>query len=234
MRSLLQLAAALALISLSVGAAVLAWDAHKLLGSTTVAVQHADIVLSQARTVLNQVQQGWQDEAQDVHQIVASARTAAEQAAQFAGEQRAQLQKTSRDSDNQVRAVGLVTRNAETLLYNLDQQLNGKVLPDFDRELSATSMAAQFSFESLTKAGDALTFQINDPSIPQMLESFNKAAASLAGASANASDSLAHVDHTFAYYDKQLTTPLGFWKTLGKTFLSTGSQAGNIYAGFVK
>jgi hypothetical protein len=219
-KTLLQLAAALALLAFGGGAAVLSWDAHKFIG-------HADAALLDARGE-------WQNEKNDVHSILASARQASASAATLADEQRLQLKKTSRDSDNQVRAIGLVTRNAEKFFYNLDQQVNGHVLPDFDRELVSTSTAAQFSFESFTKASDALTFQINDPAVPQMLEAFNDAAHGLAGASQNASSALAHVDHTFAYYDKELTTPLGFWKTLGKTLLSTGSQAGNIYAGFIK
>lgn len=227
MRTLLQLAAVLALLAFSVGAAVLVWDAHNLALDVGNVVQHADAALGQAQSEL-------QDEKTDVHKIILSAEVATDQAAQFAAEQRKQLQKTSRDSDNQVRAVGLVTRNAEEFFYHLDQQVNGKVLPDFDRELVATSTAAQFSFESFTKASDALTFQINDPAIPQTLEAFNRAAQSFADASAKGADAMGRVDHTFTYYDKQLTTPIGFWKTLGKTLLSTGSQAGNVYAGFFR
>ena len=227
MKTLLQLAAVLALLAFSVGAAVIVWDAHNLALDLGNVVEHVDAVLGQAQSEL-------QNEKNDVRQILANAETATSQAAFFAIEQRAQLKKTSRDSDNQVRALGLVTRNAEEFFYHLDQQVNGKVLPDFDRELVATSTAAQFSFESFTKASDALTFQINDPAIPQTLEAFNRAAQSFADASAKADDSLLHVDHTFAYYDKKLTTPLGFWKTLGKSLLSTGSQAGNIYGGFIK
>ena len=227
MRTLLQLAAAVALITLSVAAAVVALDLHAVLGDTQTVIVHADRVLTKAEGE-------WQSEKAEIHSIIAGGRDAVAQADQFAQEQRKQLAKTSRDSDNQVRSLGLVTRNAEKFFYNLDQQLNGHVLPDFDRELVATSTAAQFSFESLTKAGDALTFQINDPAIPQMLESFNKATASLAVASANGADILGHADHVAAYYDHKLTTPLGFWKTFLKTSLSVGSQAGNISAGFVK
>lgn len=219
-KTLLQLAAALTLLAFGVGAAVLSWDAHKF-------IHHADAALIDARGE-------WQNEKIDIHSILSSARQASASAAALADEQRIQLKKTSRDSDNQVRAIGLVTRNAEEFFYHPDQEVNGHVLPDFDRELVSTSTAAQFSFESLTKASDALTFQINDPATPQMLQAYNDAAHGLACASENASSALGHVDHTFAYCDKQLTTPLGFWKTLGKTVLSTGSQAGNIYAGFIK
>jgi hypothetical protein len=227
MRTLLQLAATLALFAFGAGVAVIAFYGVHVLRDMDATVRHADAVLGKAEGE-------WQNEKADVHQIIARTQDAANQAALFAQEQRIQLRKTSADSDHQIRTLGLVTRNAETLLYNLDQQLNGKILPDFDRELTATSAAAQFSFKSFTKASDALNFQINDPAIPQMLESFNRAADSLATASANGASILGHADHVADYYDKKLTTPLGFWKTLLKTSLSIGSQAGNISAGFVK
>jgi hypothetical protein len=132
------------------------------------------------------------------------------------------------------RETSLAARDMRQLIARTDRELNDKFLPDLDEQLAQTSTAAQIGMESITKAGDALTFQIQDPAISQMLDSFNHASASLASASAHANSSLASVDHTFAYYDKQLTTPLGFWKTAAKTLLSTGSQAGNIYGGFIK
>jgi hypothetical protein len=233
-KTLLQLAATFAMISVGVGVAVVVWDEHRIAGRAATSLEHEDALVLHADGVLTKTEGEWQNEKADLRSIIGFARDAASQADQFTQDQRKQLQKTSRDSDNQVRALGLVTRNAETFFYNLDQQLNGHVLPDFDRELVATSTAAQFSFESLTKAGDALTFQINDPALPQMLESFNKAAASLSVASANGADILGHADHVAAYYDKKLTTPLGFWKTLGKSALTIGAQAGSISAGFVK
>jgi hypothetical protein len=227
MRTLLQLAAVLALIAFGVGAACVSYDVHKLLLTANAVALHADGVLLKA-------QGEWQNEKADVHQILTNGKEATTQAALFATEQRKQLQKTSRDSDNQVRSLGLVTRNAEKFFYNLDQQLSAHVLPDFDRELVATSTAAQFSFASLTKASDAMALQINDPAIAQTLEAFNLAAHNLSLAAGNGNSILAHGDHVAAYYDKKLTTPLGFWKTFLKTSLSVGSQAGNISAGFIK
>ena len=88
--------------------------------------------------------------------------------------------------------------------------------------------------ESLTHAGDALTFQLNDPEWGQTLHGLNMTAASLASFSAHADDSMLHVDHTITYYDKKLTTPAGFAKTLASTVLNVGSQAGNIITGFIK
>jgi hypothetical protein len=208
-------------------AAVITLDLHHLM-------LHLEISLTGANQVLGDAQQEWQSEKADVHAILSAAQTATAQAALFASEQRVQLQKTSRDSDNQVRAVGLVTRNAEKFFYNLDQQVNGHVLPDFDRELVATSTAAQFSFESVTRTADDLNFQIKDPEIAQMLHSFNLAAASLASASANGNSILGHADHVAAYYDKKLTTPLGFWKSMLHEAIPAAGAAGSIAAGFVR
>jgi hypothetical protein len=222
-----QLAATLALLSLGVCVAVLTRDAHRF-------ITEAELSLFQAQHVLGQAESEWQDEKADVHSIVASAQTATSQAALFATEQRAQLRKTSRDSDNQVRALGLVTRNAEKFFYNLDQQVNGHVLPDFDRELVSTSTAAQFSFESLTQTVDDFDFQLKDPEVGQTLHSFNLAAASLASASANGNSILGHADHVAAYYDKKLTTPLGFWKTMLHEAIPAAGAAGSIAAGFVR
>ena len=227
MKTLLQIAAALALTSVAVGAAVLTVGGYKIEKQALVSMEHADKVLSKAEGE-------WQNEKADVHSIIARTSDAADQADRFAQEQRVQLRKTSRDSDNQVRALGLVTRNAEKFFYNLDAQLNGHVLPDFDRELVSTSTAAQFSFESLTKTSDALTFQFQDPEWGQTLHDLNLAVGNLNTAAANGSSILAHGDHVAAYYDKKLTTPIGFWKTFLYGALDIGSKAGNISAGFVK
>ena len=234
MKTLLQLAATFALISVGVGVAVLTWDGHALTVAARTSLQDEDAVMLHLDDVLSKAEGEWQNEKADVRQIIARTADATNQADMFTQEQRIQLRKTSRDSDNQVRALGLVTRNAEMFFYNLDQQLNGRVLPDFDRELVATSSAAQFSFASLTNAGNALTLQINDPAIPQMLWSFNRAAASLSLASASGASILGHADHVAAYYDKKLTTPLGFWKTTLKTLVPMAGAAGSFSAGFVK
>jgi len=226
-RTLLQLVAALTLLTLGVGAAVIAWDVHKVLGRMQTSLTRIDVVIDRAQDELN-------NEAPDLHSIIAHAADAANQADLFAQEQRVQLRKTSRDSDNQVRALGLVTRNAETFFYNLDQELNSRVLPDFDRELVSTSAAAQFSLESVTKAGDALTFQLNDPEWGQTLHGLNVAANSFSIAASNGASILAHGDHVAAYYDKKLTTPLGFWKTALHELVPVVGAAGSFTAGFVK
>lgn len=225
MKTLLQSAAVLALLCLGVGAAALAFWGVRVLKDVDRDMRHIDAMATRAEGE-------WQNEKADVQAIVHDAKNSAHQASLFAQEQRIQLAKTSRDSDNQVRSVALVTRNAETFFYNLDQQVNGKVLPDFDRELMATSGAAQSSFQSVTHAADSLNLQINDPAVAEMLDSFNQAARNLSLASASGTSILGHGDHVAAYYDKKLTTPVGFARTMLNFVLDTGAKAGSIFAGF--
>jgi hypothetical protein len=227
MRTLLQSAAVLLLLSLSGGTAVLAWDVHQFLGEARASLSRIDGVVQGA-------QKEWGNEAPQIHGILSSAQVAAAQSAALVSEQRKQLDKSSKDADNQVRAIGLITRNAETFFYNLDRNVNSKILPDFDSELKATSSAAQFSLASLSKAGDALTSQVQNPEWPQTLHGLNLSAANLALASANGASILGHVDHVAAYYDKQLTTPIGFWKTMLRELVPVAGAAGSVAAGFAK
>jgi hypothetical protein len=206
---------------------VVVWDVNKLLGRAQISLMRMDAVVDRA-------EQEWRYEAPAIHSIIADGSSAMRQARLFAQEQRTQLAKTSRDSDNQVRALGLVTRNAETFFYHLDQNVNGKLLPDFDQELKATSTSAQFSFESMTKAGDALTFQLQDPEWAQTLHGLNLSSANLALASAKGASILGHADHVAEYYDKKLTTPIGFWKTMLGELVPMAGAAGSVAAGFAK
>lgn len=172
MKVALQLAAVLALTTISVGTAVVAWNTHKL------------FIASQAE---------WRLDQPAIHQILISAQQATQQASLFAAEQRIQLKKTSRDSDNQVRAIGLITRNAEQFFYNLDQQVNYRVLPDFDRELIATSSAAQLSMKAIGDnaaaigmSASALTAAINDPHTAAILANLDSASGHFNVIAANA------------------------------------------------
>lgn len=223
MKTLLQLAAVAALLSLSAGTAVLVWDEHTLAHDVHDVLKHAQTSLSALDSSIADVSLTTVNLRGVLTETQATAQNIRIASAAEAEYWNATAKQTS-----------LAARDMRQFIARSDRELNDKFLPDLDAQLQQTSSAARFSFESITHASDALTFQIQDPSITQTLEAFNDAAHGLAGASENANSALGHVDHTFAYYDKQLTTPLGFWKTLGKTVLSTGSQAGNIYAGFIK
>lgn len=230
MKTLLQLAAVLALLVLSVSAAVLSFDAHRVLidaHKTSANVREliidSDLVSRHAYASLTLLDSATENLSATIHEVNGAAEN---------------LKATSAAEqtywNNTAKQTSLAARDMRQLIARTDRELNDKFLPDLDAQLTQTSTAAQFSFESLTKASDALTFQINDPAISQTLEAMHGISLNLQSATAHADDSLAHVDHTFAFYDKELTTPLGFWKTLGKTLLSTGSQAGNVYAGFFR
>ena len=223
MKTLLQLAATLALLAFSAGVAVLTYDAHHLTAQAGIVIAHVDASLSGIDATVSDLGAT----TVNLRGVLTEAQATAENVRVASAAEAAYWNKTAEQT-------ALAARDARALIARTDRELNDKFLPDLDNGLQQTSTAAQFSFESLTKAADAFTFQVNDPAIPQMFESFNRAAQSLSVASANGADILGHADHVADYYDKKLTTPLGFWKTLLKTSLSVGAQAGSISAGFVK
>lgn len=230
MKTLLQLAAVLALLVLGVGAAVISFDTHRFFQDAhnsavklPLMLEDADLVTRHVYASLTLLDDATQNLSATIHEVQGAAQNLK---ATSAAEQ-TYWNKTAQQTS-------LAARDMRQLIARTDRELNDKLLPDLDTQLTQTATAAQFGFESLTKASDALTFQINDPAIAQTLEALHGVSLNLVSATAHADDSLSHVDHTLAYYDKELTTPLGFWKTLGKTVLSTGSQAGNVYAGFFR
>ena len=87
MKTLLQSAAVLALITVSLGAAVLCFDLHFVLLDLDVGAKRAANLMSDAHAE-------WQNEKADLHQIMSNAQVATFEAATFASEQRAQLRKT--------------------------------------------------------------------------------------------------------------------------------------------
>lgn len=227
MRSILQAAAAFALLSLGVSAAVLSYDLHGL-------SRHADQSLARLDAAIEQQNVNLAQDEMSLSTVLGNVDAAAT-------EQRAYWKKLSRDSDNQVRALGLMTRNAESLLYNLDQNLNGKLLPDADRQLNLTAEAAQSTLGTLGHASDALTFQIDALDLGPAFANLDESSARLAvtmgylqDASKHTNNILASGDKTAAYYEHKLTTPASFARTLAETILDIGAKVGSIFAGFVK
>ena len=223
MRSLLQLAAALTLVTLGVCAAVITCDLHRLLNETGVTVQHVQTFLGGFDSTLSSVSETSHAATLVLYETQATAQNLRTASAAETAYWNATAKQTS-----------LAARDMRQLIARTDRELNDKFLPDLDEQLSQTSTAAQFSFESLTHASDALTFQLQDPEWGQTLHSFNLAAASLASASANGNSILGHADHVAAYYDKKLTTPLGFWKTMLHEMVPVAGAAGSVAAGFAR
>ena len=111
-----------------------------------------------------------------------------------ATEQRAYWQKTSADSDKTVKALRIAVDRASLLLDHTDKELNGSLLPDFDRQMTLTSDSAQLAFGSVTHAGDALTFDIED--LPPIFANLRETTAQFALASGHANQILASGEHT--------------------------------------
>jgi hypothetical protein len=222
-RSLLQLAAALTLVTLGVCAAVITMDLHRLLNATEVTVQHAQTSLGALDRSLSELN----ETALATRGVLRETQATAQNLRAASAAETAYWNATAKQTS-------LAARDMRQLIARTDRELNDKFLPDLDTQLAQTSTAAQFSFESVTKTADDLDFQIKDPDVAQTLHSFNLAAASLASASANGNSILGHADHVAAYYDKKLTTPLGFWKSMLHEAIPAAGAAGSIAAGFVR
>jgi hypothetical protein len=224
-RTFLQLTAALALLCLSVSTVVLSRDMHQLALDSSKTLRDIDDSVRTQNINLAQDEMHLDSVLQSIDAA--------------ANEQRAYWQKTSADSDKTVKALRLAVDRASLLLDHTDKQLNGALLPDFDRQLNMTAESAQLAFGSVGHATDALTFQINDlgPTLTSLGEGsaqLAKAAAYLVSASGHANNILADGEKTADYYEKKLTTPLSFAHQLANGLLDVGSKAGNIVTGFVK
>jgi hypothetical protein len=227
MKVWLQAAAAFALVSLGISSAVLSADLHDL-------TRHADQSLSKLDAEIEQQSINLAQDEMRLDTVLGNVDAAAT-------EQRAYWKKLSRDSDNQVRAFGLITRNAEQLLYHLDQNLNVTLLPDADRQLNLTAEAAQASFVSLDHATGALAFELDALDLGPAAANLDESSARLAVAMGSLQDGAAHADNILAagdktatYYERKLTTPASFARTLAETVLDIGAKVGSIFAGFVK
>ena len=225
MRSFLQFAAALALLSVAVGAAVLSWDAHRLAEQTGQTIETINFTIETQNTNLV----ADETKLRSTLDLVDAA----------AAEQRAYWLKTSADSDKTVKAMRLMVDRAGLLLSHTDEQLNGRVLPDLTLQFDAISQDAQMTLGTLGHAGDALTSQINDlgPTVANLGETSSR----LAIAAGSGAEAVAHADHILAdgektadYYEKKLTTPASFAHRVAMTLLDVGSKLGSIMAGFVK
>jgi hypothetical protein len=221
LRSLLQLAAVLALLCLSVGTAVLSYDVHLL-------ARDADKTL---RTIDDDVRVQSLNLAQDELQLnlVLGHVDAAAQ------EQRAYWQKTSADSDKTVKALRIAVDRAALLMKHADES-QILLTADADRQLNLTAEAAQSSIASIGHATDALTFEINDlqPILANMDRSsaqFLVTADNLALASAHGNKILLDGEKTADYYEKKLTTPATFAQKLAHFVLGSGSEARILFAG---
>jgi hypothetical protein len=227
LRSILQAAAAFALLSLGISSAVLSYDLHDLARHAEKSLSTLDAEIAQQNLNLSQDEMKL-DAVLDQAQLAAS-------------EQRAYWSKTSADSDKTVKALRLAVDRASLLMQHTDEALNSSLIPDADRQLNLTAEAAQASLVSIDHASGALTFQIDALDLGPAAANLSESSARLANAMGSLQDASAHADNILAagdrtaiYYENKLTTPASFARTLAETVLDIGAKVGSIFAGFVK
>jgi len=141
-------------------------------------------------------------------------------------------------SDNQTyyrqlarQAVGM-ERALRLTLDRTDRSLNDHVLPDMDAAITAFNLHSSETLDSVTTAGNSLNRQITDPQIAMFINNMNLASLATADTMAHVDKTSVAVEHTVEYYDKKLTTPVGFAKTVAHGVLDVGSKVGSMFAGF--
>ena len=215
LKAVLEVAAIFALLTLGVSTIVLTRDTHRIALDADATLRDIDTITKAQSLNLSQ---------DEIHLGLVL-----DQVNQAAAEQRAYWQKTSADSDKTVKALRLTVDRAALLLDHTDKQLNGSLLPDVDRQFNLTAESAQASFSSLTHAGDALTFQIDD--LQPIFANLATASENVASGTGHADKILLDGEKTANYYEKKLTTPATFAQKLAGAVLSYGSEARILFVG---
>jgi hypothetical protein len=155
--------------------AEIAYVIHGILVNVEAAAAHLDAVVRHVDEEIATAGMDYGETVRSVHAILQSAQTTADQAELLMIEQRAQLKKTSADSDKSVKALRVVLDRAGLLFKHTDEQLNQQSLP-------AITIAAQASMKSIgdnaAAIGDsarALTAIMNDPRTGSILANFDSA-----------------------------------------------------------
>jgi len=218
-KSLLQFAAVLALLTLSVSTAVLGRDLHQTILDADSTVKHLDASLGEIHTT-----------AQNVNAVLVQVQGVAADLGKTATDERAYWNKTAKESSD-------AARDLRALLARTDRSLNDHLLPDLDREVNATAAAAQLGMESIAHSADTLTFQLSDPAIAQMAEHLNAASASVGAAAQNTAEATAHLDKATADIETavhRVTKPPTMLKQIGMGILDIASKLGSVFAGFLR
>jgi len=222
-KSVLQFVAILALVAVTGGAVVITRDAHRLSLDADKTLRDLDGVLVTQSANLAQ------DE-QHVDVALAHLDTTIEQLNQAAIEQRAYWNKTSADSDKTVKAMRLTIDRAALLLDHTDVQLNSSLFPDLDRNLSLTAQSAQMGMASIGHAGDALTFQLDDPAIADLAKNLDATSGQLQQTSEHMAATTADIEQAV----HRMTRPPSLLKRIGESILDVGAKLGSMAAGFVR
>jgi len=222
-KTVLQIAAVLALLSLGTSTALLCYDTHQIAHQANVTLQDLDSVLKVQSA-------NFSIDAQRLEQVLASVDSTAGQLNSAAAEQRAYWQKTSADSDKTVKALRLTIDRFGLFVKHSDETVNSFVLPDLDRQLTLTSDQAQLSLAAFGHAGDVLAFQLDDPAIADLAKNLDQSAATLTQTSDHLEKATADIEQAV----HRLTRPPSLAKRIGMAILDVGAKLGSIAAGFVR
>lgn len=182
------------LLTLAVAIGVLSMDLHHNLRDSDAVLKHFDSVVSD-------VSVDYAIKAEQIEHIIYAARVTADQAGMLAIEQRAQLRKTSADSDKTVKALRVTIDRAGLLLKHTDEELNGETLPAITLGAADTFEAISANADAIGDSAKALTAQLNDPQIPALLGHFNTISGNLeiiSGNSVAMSDDMRTAVHRLA------------------------------------
>jgi hypothetical protein len=131
-------------------------------------------------------------------------------------------------SKQQLQESKKIMAATKEVLVRTDCQLNGgpgcagvlpsatQLLYQSQEQLQATSLQANAMFQAASQSLDSLNRRISDPRIDSILGHIDMLSLHLDDAAGNFASTTAHIDHTVAYYDRQLTKPVGFFKTVAK------------------
>jgi hypothetical protein len=211
MNTALSIARCCFLVAATAAVLVLAWDGHQLLLTAQSNAVRSDALLAKlqndeaemypaihsainsAMVTADTVQLIAIDAQPHIAQILADSGSAVSQAALFASEQRAQLQKTGADSDATVKASRIVIDRAGLFFKHADEQMN-------------TAPTAVLPMASL--ALGSLNTQLADPHIAGVALHLDDTSLSLAQTAASGA-------HVARFYEQKLTKAKGIAKTAG-------------------
>jgi hypothetical protein len=107
-----------------------------------------------------------------------------------------------------------------------------KVAGTANTSIETLSAAGQNSLEASTRLLETGQERLADPRIGEIFDHLDIATLHLGNASVSFDDASGKVDHTFTYFDKKLTTPLGFWKTAGMGLFHMIPAGADVYSAY--
>ena len=190
------------------------------------------VLLRDLRALVQQIGNDEQQLSGKLQSVVDTAQKASEAAYQAEQQQILTLNKTSLETYKTAAAARLVLVRTDKSLNDILVPRLARQLEDADilteqaaQDLHATVMALQPTLENLARASQNAADTIADPEIKASLANLEETTKQSSVAMAHLADITAAGDETARYYQKKLTTPEGFLKTLANFVLDWGSKA---------